>query len=897
MPTITISSFLGENRAAEPKLIPDGQGAVSMNQKPGRGDLRPWRQPAQVFTAPGGTQTIYRMGQSAPSDTQYWLAWPSVVHAAQGFDAEDTTERTVFTGAGAPKVTDNLALSATQPTVNPTVTRPLGIPAPATAPSVKVNLPVPGPDEGKYWMGIYAKDLAGLVAGEEFRITVDGGTPQPFTLVNGTGGKVTQASFAAQIDALQGVRAFAAGEDDEDVPLGVKVISDQVGKTFTFERMLGTKQDFDPATTSLTQLFSSVGGSGSGTVVLRSTATTSQSFSVLLADATLSTLESGDSLSCTVSGAQRFSVTLTGNSRSSVLASLVAGGVQATLQEYVPGNYSGSPGESYDGQPGGVRITVGATNTGSVVELVRNAPTSATIIINQAWLTANAKPGDRWQVQVNSASPVSVTLTAGVGTYPAVVTPASLKQALGTIANLRVTEELVSGAPQLRIESVASGAGTAVTIKKIVPSTAKTWGNLVTALLIAPKKREVADYFYVYTYVNDWGWESAPSPVSSAAERTVEETVTLSNFAQPPTGGYSVNRIRLYRTQAGASGNSDFFFLREAAISVPTLDDDGRDIGEVLPTKRWLPAPGVPRGGADNYTEQNLSTLTPMWNGMLAGICAGAVRFCEAYTPYAWPIAYDAVPPNGRAVGLGVFGQNLLVLTTGKPLLVSGSSPEALDQAPLEVPQSCISPRSVVSMGSGVAWASNDGLCWFGSGGARMLTDGVLLREDWLKLRPQTIIGQMYEGVYLGSYEPVEGQPRKGFIIDPAGGAGIFFLDEGFDAAHFDSSQDQLYILRGTKIMKWDTAEQLMQARFRSRVYRTPRPVSFAVSEVIASVYPVEISVWADGELIFEDTITDREVFTLPSHDMASDWQVELRTQGAVQGVILATSVEEITAV
>ena len=56
MPTIAISSFLGENRAAEPKLIPDGQGTVSLNQKPGRGDLRPWREPTQVFTAPGGTK-------------------------------------------------------------------------------------------------------------------------------------------------------------------------------------------------------------------------------------------------------------------------------------------------------------------------------------------------------------------------------------------------------------------------------------------------------------------------------------------------------------------------------------------------------------------------------------------------------------------------------------------------------------------------------------------------------------------------------------------------------------------------------------------------------------------------------------------------------------------------
>ncbi|MFN7317942.1 MAG: hypothetical protein ACK5S6_00400 [bacterium] len=260
MTAIVISGFLGENRAAEEKLIPQGQGAVSLNQKPGRGDLRPWREPLQVFSAPGGTKTIYRMGRATASDKRYWLAWPKVVHAAIGFDTEDTTERTVYAGDGYPKVTDNLALSSTDPTTNPTTHRPLGLPAPATAPTVTVNLPAADPDEGKYWMGIYEKDVVGLNVGEEFRITVDGGTPQPFTLVAGSGGKVTAASLAAQVDALDGIRAFVADKDDADVPLGVKAISDVKGKKFTFERMMGTKPNFDPDAVTLTDLFTAAGG-------------------------------------------------------------------------------------------------------------------------------------------------------------------------------------------------------------------------------------------------------------------------------------------------------------------------------------------------------------------------------------------------------------------------------------------------------------------------------------------------------------------------------------------------------------------------------------------------------------------------------------------------------------
>lgn len=898
MAAITVSSFLGENRALEPKLLPDGQGVASRNQKPGRGDMRSWRDPLQVMLAPSQTQrnTIYRMGRDTASDTQYWLTWPGAVHAARGFDVEDTSERTLYTGDGAPKVTDNLALSAASPTLNPTASRPLGVPAPTTAPNVSVNLTPADPDEGKYWMGIFAKDVAGLVPGEEFRVTVEGMAPQAFTLSAAPGGKVTAQSFAAQANNLVGIRAVAADADDPDVPLGVRAVSDEVGKSWTFERMMGTQDNFDPNAVTLIPILSAVGGAGVGATVATATATASSNFQILIPDNVLSSLESGDTLSGSVGGASRFTVKLTGNSKSSVVAALIAAGVGAQAQEFVPTQYD--EGVTL-GQPGGVLVSMGAASAGQQVVIARNPPRPAALVVTKALLDAHTQPGHRWQVSVNGASPVSVTLTAGAGTFPPAVTAGSLKQALAPVTGLKFTDESdASGAPQLRIETSNAGVSSTITIKKIVPASSKVWGNLVAALLVAPKKREVSEYFYVYTYVTDWGWESAPSPVSAATERTVKETATLSNFAPPPTGGYSVNRIRVYRTQAGMSGDADFFFLLEAPVTSPTVTDSNQDLAEVLATKNWLTAPGVPRGGADNHTETNLSWLTPMWNGMLAGIVNKSVRFCEAYTPYAWPIEYDAVPPDGTPVALGVFGQNLLVLTTGRPLLVSGSSPESLDQAPIEVPQGCIAPLSTVSMGNGVAWASNDGLCWFGAGGARMLTQGVMTREDWLALRPHTIIGQMYEGLYFGSYEPVAGQPRKGFMVDPNGG-GVFFLDEGFDAAYFDSFQDQLYVLRGNKIMKWEAGPTWMGARFRSKVHRLPKPVSFACAEVVATGYPIQFKLWADGTLKHEKTVQNREPFRLPAGFLAMDWQVEVSTaagskEGAVQAVLLAQTMQEL---
>jgi len=537
MPTIRFSGFAGEARAPHPKLLADNVCTVLRNAKPGRGDLRPWREPLTVATVPAGRKSIYRMGRDVASDSQYWLGWNTVVHAVRGFETGDTTERTYYTGDGAPKVTDNIMALASAP--YPTASRPLGLPAPAT--------------------------------------------------------------------------------------------------------------------------------------------------------------------------------------------------------------------------------------------------------------------------------PVLVLQDAGTAT-----------------------------------------------------------GDTVT-------------YFYTYTYVNDWGWESAPAPASLQHDRPSNATATLSGFAAPPAGNYQINRIRIYRTQTGESGATEFFLLREIALGTASTQDTNQTLGEVLPTTTWLTPPA------------GLTHLTTLWNGMLAGIDEdGNVRFCEPYVNYAWPIAYDVVPPDSKAVALAVFGQSMLVLTTGRPLLVQGSSPDGMDQVPLEIPQACIAPRSVASMGSGVAWASNDGLCWYGANGARILTAGLMTRDDWMALRPDSMIGCMYEGLYLCSFD--DGSGRRAFLIDPANPSGLYFLDVGYEAMHFDELQDQLYVLSSGNVQRWD-AGAFMQVRARSKEFRAPRPMNFAAAEVTADAFPVTLRVFADGTLKHTQVVTNSNPFRLPAGFLATDWQLELEGSVAVQGAAISTSIQELAQV
>lgn len=386
--------------------------------------------------------------------------------------------------------------------------------------------------------------------------------------------------------------------------------------------------------------------------------------------------------------------------------------------------------------------------------------------------------------------------------------------------------------------------------------------------------------YYVYTYVSDKGEEGAPSPVSAALTCKTDDTVAISALAAVPAGNFGINRIRVYRTQSGSDGSAEFFYLREVASTGTTTSDDNRTLGEVMPSTTWLVPPA------------DLAGLTGLWNGMMAGITGNAVRFCEAYKPYAWPLAYEVMPPDARPVALATFGQALLVLTTGKPLLVTGGTPDAMDSQPLEIAESCVSARSVVSLGHGVCWACPDGLAYYGAGGAKMVTNGLMTRDDWQAIKPETIVGGMYEGAYLGFY--TVGGVTRGFLVDPLNPTGLYFTDVPGAALFFDDLQDQLYILDGTSIKKWDGGSALT-ASFRSKVFRMPRPVSFAAFELVADAYPVQLSVYADGVLRHTQSVTATNSRRLPSGFLAEQWQVALSTAGALQGFQMATSVKELS--
>lgn len=774
---LSIDGFLGENRAIQPILLNPQVGVTSFNQKPGRGDLRPWKSPSTVATVPAGRRTIHRMGRDVASDSQYWLSWTGIVHAVVAPNAADTAERTYYTGDGAPKWTNTTMALGSAP--YPATSRELGVPAPSTAPILTGSSVAPDPDLGRYSYLVTQYMVSTLKVGDKLRVKVKGLDDQYVTLTEpSSGAGVTLASLATQLDALSGLSAAQVAATDTTVD-GVKIMSDSVGSSFTVEYKYST------TTTSATD---------------------------------------------------------TDNPVYTLLA-------QASGTTTVP----------------------------------------ASVTVFHSGIVAMT-PGTKLSVKVNTEPDVMVTVSAGAGTYPASVTPDSLHAALKNLAG--VTVELVDNADgvskDLKITTTAI-ANSYLRLRTIAYNTTTTstdnYSVVATAAEITTATPVTETRFYVYTCVTDIGEESAPSPVSAEITCNITDTITISDLTAP-SGSYGINRFRIYRTQSSNNG-ADFYLVNEygttdAAIAstLTSTVDSGKQLGEVLPTTTWLMPP------------TDLRFLTGLWNGMMAGISGRAVRFCEAYTYYAWPIAYEILPTNAQPVALASFGQTLVMLTNGNPSLITGSTPDAMDEAQMEFYQACIAPASAVGVGHGVVWASPDGLCYVGSGGPKLLTEGVMTRDDWQAINPSSIQGAVYERRYFGFY--TQSGIRKAFIYDFANPHGMYFLDFGVDALYMDDLNDTLYVLDGVNVRKWD-AGSLLTVTFKSKVHKLPKPTqAFACAEVVAETYPLTFKLYADGVLKHTQTVLNNNPFRLPPGYYAQTYQMEVSGTSAIQGVAMAHSMQEI---
>ncbi|MEN2425929.1 hypothetical protein AA0N74_07805 [Chromobacterium vaccinii] len=384
---------------------------------------------------------------------------------------------------------------------------------------------------------------------------------------------------------------------------------------------------------------------------------------------------------------------------------------------------------------------------------------------------------------------------------------------------------------------------------------------------------DIETRFYVRTVVTPWGEESAPSPPSNVVELKQGQPVEV-KLPALPSGARPIKAQRLYRSATTSSGTRALLLVVELPVEQGSYTDQklGTQLAEKLETAGFAPPPDDLRG------------LVALPGGVLAGFSGKEICFSEPWLPYAWPEKYR-LTMNLQPIGLGVIEGGLAVLTTGKPVMIAGSEPDSMSPAAADFDQACLSASSIVSNGSGVIYASPDGLCYLGAGGSRVLTADTLNARQWQAYAPKTLRGYLFEGQYIGFYD------GGGFIFDLSTGDFIP-LSSTFPAGFVDEQRDSVYVAQADgKVLRFNSGDY-MAATWRSAPLQ--RTMSPALAKVIASRYPVTLRLFDGDVLVGEATATSRAAFRfLPVQRRRDVFKIEVEAAGPVQAVGLADSFQD----
>ncbi|QTG13052.1 hypothetical protein G6M86_07270 [Agrobacterium tumefaciens] len=340
------------------------------------------------------------------------------------------------------------------------------------------------------------------------------------------------------------------------------------------------------------------------------------------------------------------------------------------------------------------------------------------------------------------------------------------------------------GAPKMRINAVIYN----LAVPR--PTTA------LTAVASGAGTGDTQSRTYVYTYVTDFGEETAPAPASSVIDWKPGQTVTLSGFALP-VAGRSITKQRIYRSQTGSSGTYLYFIAERAASASNFVDTAAVDaFQEALPSAGWDEPPAT------------LTGLTVMPNGMMAAFVGRSVYFCEPWRPHVWPDKY-IMNCDSEVVALGSIGNVLVVMTKAHPYVMTGSHPDSMQSQKLEANYPCINAKGVVDLGYAICYPTNDGLIAVGGDGSVNLVTRELFRpHDWLKLSPATAIGAQYSGAYAMFYDvEQEGKRDAGCLFITVGATPFLIRSAEIVAAcYFDVGDSALYFTRpgDTNIYRFD---------------------------------------------------------------------------------------------
>ena len=379
--------------------------------------------------------------------------------------------------------------------------------------------------------------------------------------------------------------------------------------------------------------------------------------------------------------------------------------------------------------------------------------------------------------------------------------------------------------------------------------------------------------------IDDYTFEYAQTAGDVANTLVVAGTMYHDISENPPT------------TTARYWGDSTYDF---------TDDFESRDLLSILGTDEFDAPP------------EDLQGLTAIQNNILVGFVGNTLYFSEPGAPHAWPERYS-VNLEHNVVGIAAINGSALVTTEAYPFFVSGSDPaNGMSTQRIDANFPCLSKNSMVTMGYGIVYSTHDGLAVYSnSAGTAIITKLLYNNDTWTSaLDPATIIAEYYGDNYFAAHS------TGAFIFEQDAKAGGFFVDADytFTASYYDPIDGVVYYVSGANgdIYQWDDLDQPAVAmEWKSKVIVTKDMINLGAARVVAdyatvstvwdsstSVWESVTSIWdaadnitfylwANKELILTTTVSDSDVFRLPTGYRTDKFEVSVESDIRVRAIYL----------
>jgi len=345
---------------------------------------------------------------------------------------------------------------------------------------------------------------------------------------------------------------------------------------------------------------------------------------------------------------------------------------------------------------------------------------------------------------------------------------------------------------------------------------------------------------YIFTYVNEWGEESAPSSPSDPKEghANIGDWVVSGISTSYPIGTswVALERVRIYRTITGTR-TTQYRLVDDVAIVDLTGGGDEYDdsilssrvnLNETLNPALvyYQPPPGTPGQG-----NASLDGLVELPNGFFAAFIDSDIYMSEPYQPHTWPRRY-VMSVSERIIGLGVYHSGLIVCTESNPKVISGAHPGAMTMIELDQAEPCLSRRSIVSSTSGVFYASQNGVVLATEHGAQVITKPLISRTEWQnRYDPAAMQAAVNGQGYIARYTHSDG-----LIIGPEVGNGAM-VDIGnlsyIETLQTNHHDGEVYVIRNGGLYQWNVSSaDSIQYRWESKTFETPYPLNFGAFKI-----------------------------------------------------------------